>query len=451
MTNTLFLPELREMLAEQNEQELQEFCVTLNPGRTAEFMEGLTDSEAWAVLQHTDPERRAEIFQYFEESRQLTMLEMNPPDQVAELIEELADDDRVDLLQELHDSSVDQILPLLPTEDRRNIQRLRSYEEGTAGSLMTTEVAKLEEKFTVQEALSELSRQAGELETIYYLYVVDDENYLRGIVSTRQLVSSLGTPGRTLGEMMESDVVVAAVHEDQESVAEKVERFNLLAIPVVDDGRQLVGIITHDDVIDVVREELTEDAQRIAAVAPLEDDFLRIGLITLSWKRGIWLTILFFAALLTAFALRQYEEELERFVWLVLFIPLIISSGGNSGSQSATLVITAMTGGQVQFSDWGRVLRREILVSLMLGGFLSVFGYLVAIFIAPTPVDALVIPLTLLSVILCGCMCGVTLPILFKRIGLDPALMSNPFVAGIVDILGIVIYFNVARLVLTVS
>ncbi len=449
MTNTLFLPELREMLADQNRAELEEFCRTLNPGRTAEFMEGLSDEEVWQVLQFADGERRAEIFGYFEESRQLSMLELHPADQVAALIEVLPDDDRVDLLQELQDDHVASILPLLPVDDRRNIQRLRSYREGTAGALMTTEVAKLAHRLTVGEALEELSRQAGELETIYYLYVVDDENHLSGIVSTRQLVSSLNHPERTLGDMMESDVIVAIVDEDQESVAEKVEKFNLLAIPVVDSGRQLLGIITHDDVIDVVREELTEDAQRIAAVAPLESDFLRIGLVLLSWKRGIWLTILFFAALLTAFALRHYEAELERFTWLVWFIPLIISAGGNSGSQSATLVITAMTGGEVQFKDWRRVLAREAVVSLLLGIFISLIGFLVAVFIAPSASDALVIPLTLLSVMVCGCLCGAALPMVFKRIGLDPALMSNPFVAGIVDILGIVIYINVARVVLT--
>ncbi|GAA4461051.1 magnesium transporter [Novipirellula rosea] len=448
MVNTLFLPELREMLAEQNRAELEEFCTTLNPGRTAEFMEGLSNEEAWEVLQYAEPSRRSEIFGYFNEERQLEMLRDHDPSQVAALVEEIPADDRVDLIQELSDERVQEILPLLPVQDRRNIQRLRSYQGETAGGLMTTEVAKLGEKLSAREALDELGRQASQLETIYYLYVVDEDDSLRGIVSTRQLVSSLAHPELTLGDMMETDVVVANVTEDQESVAHKVERFNLLAIPVVDASRRLLGIITHDDVIDVVREELTEDAQRIAAVAPLEDDFLRIGLLTLSWKRGIWLTILFFAALLTAFALRHYEEELQQFVWLVWFIPLIISAGGNSGSQSATLVITAMTSGQVKFRDWHRVLIRESVVSLLLGSFLALIGFAVAVFVAPSVRDALVIPITLLAVIVCGCMCGATLPIVFKRAGLDPALMSNPFVAGIVDILGIVIYINVGRVLL---
>ena len=447
MVNTLFLPEIREMLADENRAELEEFCVTLNPGRTAEFMEGLSDQEAWQVLQYAAPERRAEIFGYFPEERQVSMLQLEPPTEVAELVEEIPADDRVDLIQELPEERVDQILPLLPVEDRRDIQRLQSYPEGTAGAIMTTEVAMLSEGLTAREALEELGRQSSELETIYYLYIVDENNLLRGIVSTRQLVSSLGHPTRTLGEMMESDVVVAQVADDQETVAQRVERFNLLAIPVV-DNRRLIGIITHDDVIDVVREELAEDAQRIAAVEPLEDDYLRIGLWTLSWKRGIWLTILFFAALLTAIALWNYESDLARYEWLVWFIPLIISAGGNSGSQSATLVITAMTGGEVEFRDWPQVIRREVVVSLVLGGFLALIGYAVAFFLAPSPRDALVIPLTLMMVIVCGCLCGGALPIIFKRIGLDPAMMSNPFVAGIVDILGIVIYINVARLIL---
>ena len=448
MVNTLFLPELREMLAEENQADLEEFCVALNPGRTAEFMEGLSDPEIWKVLQFALPERRAEIFGYFPEERQLAMLHLQQPIEVAKLVEEIPADDRVDLIQELPEDRVDEIMPLLPVEDRRDIQRLQSYPEATAGALMTTEVAMLAENLTAREALEELGHQANQLETIYYLYVVDDNRLLRGIVSTRQLVSALVRPPQTLGEMMESDLVVAQVTDDQESVAQKVEKYNLLAIPVVDSGRQLLGIITHDDVIDVVREELAEDAQRIAAVAPLEDDYLRIGLFTLSWKRGLWLTILFFAALLTAFALRHYEAELERFTWLVWFIPLIISAGGNSGSQSATLVITAMTSGEVEFRDWPRVMWREIIVSLALGGFLALIGWAVAMFIAPNAQDAMVIPLTLLSVIFCGCLCGGALPIVFKRLGLDPAMMSNPFVAGIVDILGIVIYINIARALL---
>lgn len=448
MVNTLFLPELREMLAENNQGELKEFCEALNPGRTAEFMEGLAAPEAWAVLRHADPGRRAEIFGYFHTSRQLEILVHESPAELANLIKELAADDRVDLLQELKEERVAELLPLLPTADRRDIMRLIAFPAGSAGALMTSEVAKLGERMLIREALEAISRQAENLETIYYLYVVDDDNVLRGVVSGRQLISYLGHPERKLADLMETDVVTVLVHEDQETVAEKVERYDLLAIPVVDAGRHLLGIITHDDVIDVVREELTEDVQRIAGVNPLEQSYLRIHLMTLVGKRAPWLTILFFAALLTAIALKEFDEELEKYRWLVLFVPLIISSGGNSGSQAATLVITALNSGDVKLTDWVRVMVRELLMGLMLGAFLALLGFIVAIFMAPSLTAATVLPITLIGIVIAGCFAGSILPLMFKRLGLDPALMSTPFVTGIIDILGIVIYFSVARMVL---
>lgn len=449
MVNTLFLPELREMLTEQNKAGLAEFCEALHPGRTADYMEGLSPSEAWDVLRNTDRVRRAEIFTYFEPQKQIDILTTEPPAELAGLIVELPADDRVDLLQELEEARVADILPLLPTADRRDIMRLIAFPEGTAGAIMTSEVAKLSERLTIREALDALSKQAEYLETIYYLYVVDDNNVLRGVVSGRQLISYLAKPDRKISDLMETDVVTVNVADHQEQVAEKVEKFDLLAIPVVDAGRHLLGIITHDDVIDVVREEMIEDAQRIGAINPLDASYLHISLFSLAGKRGPWLIILFFAALLTTIALQRYDEELQVYSWLVLFIPLIISSGGNSGSQAATLVITALNSGDVKIADWFAVMMREIVMGMILGSGLAVLGYLVALFMAPNWIAATVLPITLLGVVLAGCLSGSILPLLFKRAGLDPALMSTPFVAGIIDILGIVIYFSVARLILS--
>jgi magnesium transporter len=210
----------------------------------------------------------------------------------------------------------------------------------------------------------------------------------------------------------------------------------------------MLGIITHDDVIDVVREEAAEEMQKIAAVEPLNDSYLRMPLMILSWKRGIWLLILFFAALSTAFALQSYQNELDKYTWLVLFIPLIISSGGNSGSQSSTLIISALATKDIELSDWSRIVRRELVMGLVLGGVMSFFGFLCALTIAPNMRDALVIPATILSVVVCGTCMGSMLPLMFKRWGLDPALMSNQFVAGLSDLLGILIYVNVALLIL---
>lgn len=446
MTNTLYLPELREMLAEENTAELREFCTALHPARTAEFMEGLTDQEAWQVLQHADPGTRGEIFGYFEPEKQVSIIESMDRGEIGQLIAILPADDQVDVLQSVAPQTVAELLPLLPTEVRRNILRLQAYPEGTAGAVMTTECARLTEDLTVRQAIDEVRSQAERMETIYYLYVVDHEDHLRGLVSLRQLV--LARPDVKVGDLMERAVVTVHVGADQEEVARTLAKFDFLAVPIVDSERHLLGIVTHDDVIDVVREEATEDAQRLAAVDPLTEGYLETPIITLTWKRGIWLAMLFVGSLLTAVVLSRHEESLQQVPWLLLFIPLVLSSGGNSGSQAATLVITALSTGDVRLTDWWRIIRRELLMGLLLGGFLGALGFAIAATRAPTPMSAAVIPLTLLLVVMCGTLVGSTLPLVFRRLGLDPALMSNPFVASISDVTGIMIYMTVALRVL---
>lgn len=448
MVNTLFLPELREMLEENNAAQLEEFCTALHPARTAEFMAGLESSESWRVLQYAAPNLRAEIFGYFEHDAQVGMLELESDRQVAELITQLPADDAVDLLSELPDARVESLLALVPAPDRRDIRRLQTFEEGTAGAIMTTEAACLDERLTVRQALEKLSRQAEHLETIYYIYVVDETNRLCGVVSTRKLVSSIGKPDRPISELMNTDLVTVNANDDQKIVTQKVAKYDLLAIPVVDAQRHMLGIITHDDVIDIVIEEAAEDVQRIAGVAPLNDSYTRTGILTLTRKRGMWLGILFFAGLLTALALRHYQPELDNFGWLVWFIPLVIGSGGNSGSQSSTLIIAGMATGDVKVEDWLRIVWRELAQGILLGTFLALLSMAPALFLAPTALSACVVPITILVVVVCGTVTGSLFPMLFSRLGLEPAIMSNPFVAGMNDILGIVVYVNIARLIL---
>ena len=256
-------------------------------------------------------------------------------------------------------------------------------------------------------------------------------------------------PDMQLGELMETDVVTVNIADDQEAVANRVAQLDLLAIPVVDDEYHMLGIITHDDVIDVFTEEATEDAHRAAAVEPLEETYLRTGILMLSWKRGIWLAILFFFAAVTAWALRLYEQRLESVAWLAWFIPLIISSGGNTGSQSSTLIITGLVRSHLALSDWFHVICRELLMGLVLGSGLALLGLAVSMLFGSTLgwQAMLVVPLTLVLVVIAGTFTGSVLPLVFEKLGWDPALMSNPFVTGIIDILGIVIYMNVALLV----
>lgn len=449
MINTLYLPELREMLAEGDAAGLREFSEAVHPARVAEFMEGLTVEEAWRVLQHAEPGVRVEVFGYFDEDRQVELVETCGPVEISQLIADMPADDRVDLLEEVDAAVVEQVLPLMPTEERREILRLREYPEGTAGSVMTTEVAKLPESLTVREALEEIGRQSQELETIYYIYIVDDEDHLCGLVSARQLVAHLGKPPARVGDLMKRDLVTVLDHDDQEAVAEKVANYDFLAIPVVDDQHHLLGIITHDDVIDVLREEATEDALMAGAVGPMEESYLETHWFVLARRRVTWLTILFAASLLTILALEHYHDMVSDVIWLVLFLPLVISCGGNSGSQSATLIIRALAVKEITPGAWWVVVGRELRGGLTMGLVLGTIGYLVGLAFAPGPGDALVLLIAVPLIITCGSLVGALLPLLFKRAGLDPALMSTPFVAGMMDILGILIYLNVALLLLS--
>ena len=321
MVNTLFLPELREMLASNNASDMKEFCDALHPAATADFMSGLSPDEIWAVLKNADRETRSEIFGFFEEPLQIEIINSQKLEGIAELMEDLAPDDRVDLLQELDPVLSEKLVQALPSEERRETIRLQAYPEDTAGAVMTTEVAMVGEDLTVAEALKELQDQAQEVETIYYIYIVDESKHLRGVLSARDLISALSTPDKPISEVMDTKAISVDVHDDQEEVAQKVAHYDLLAIPVVDEQHQMLGIITHDDVIDVVREEAMEDAHRIAGVEPLEDGYLQTDILQLCWNRGVWLAPLFIAAILTAQVIKQFESILDQLVWLTWFIP----------------------------------------------------------------------------------------------------------------------------------
>lgn len=446
MPNTLYLPELREMLADHNAAELAEFCGALHPARTAEFMEGLNAQESWEVLRHADPATRAQVFSYFDVSKQVELIETVDRNEIGHLITDLPPDERVDILQRVDAAIRDQILTLLPAEERRDILRLSNYPAGTAGAMMTTRFARLGAAMTVAEALADLRRQNEQREMVFYLYVVDQGDHLRGLVSLRELV--LSEPEARIADIMLTKIVSVDVAADQEEAARTLAQYDLLALPVVDHERHLVGIITHDDVIDVVVEEATEDAQRSAAVQPLTLGYLETRLLTLTWKRGLWLTILFFFSLGTAFVLGRYEQIVSQVPWLVFFLPLVISCGGNSGNQSATLVITALSTGDIRLGDWLRITLRELLLGLLLGGVLAAIGFCAALFVAPDTASASVLPATVVLVVVCGTLTGSLLPLLFSRLGLDPSLMSNPMVACIIDFLGVIIYMSLALLLL---
>jgi magnesium transporter len=375
MINTLYLPELREMLESCDAEGLREFCTALHPARTAEFMEGLTATEAWTVLHAADQPTRVEIFAYLDRQKQIEIIETCDPESVAPVIADMPADDRVDLLNAVDEEVSRSVTALVPLDERRDILRLQSYPEGTAGAVMTTEVARLPESLTVRAALEEVSRIAQDLETIYYIYIVDDENHLRGAISARQLVTHLGKPNMPIRDLMERNLVTVDVTDDQESVAKKVADYDFLAIPVVDREQHLIGIITHDDIIDVEREEATEDALRMGAVGPMVENYLEVPFATIWRKRSMWLSCLFIAELFTFTALAYFENSIAAVLVLSLFVPLCISTGGNSGSQAATLITRAMALGHVGPAQWWQVLKHELAMGLVLGLTLGCIGF----------------------------------------------------------------------------
>jgi len=437
--NPILLPELRAMLAEGDVSGLREVAEELHPATVAEFTEGLEPPELWRMLDAVRVERQAEIFPYFPLPKQVELVKAGDRAHLGGLLEWMAADNRDDLLRELAPELVEDLLPLVAKAERHDIRMLLSCPEDSAGSLMTTEYASLPENITAGEAISRLRSQAPDSESIYSVYVLDGERRLLGSVSLRDLI--LARPTSPVADLMERGVISVRVDDPAEKAVDTLARFDFLAVPVVDDQNRLVGIVTHDDVLDQVRQEATDEAQRIAAIAPLGESYLEAGIVTLAWKRGVWLAILFATAALTAMVL---SSSPIKHAWLVAFIPLVIASGGNSGNQSATLVITALSTGDAKPSDGLRILRREVAMGLLLGSLLAIPGYGLALAYAPDPGHAVVIPVTILAVVLLGSLVGSVLPLVFRSLGLDPALMSNPFVSAIVDIVGIVIYTGVS-------
>jgi magnesium transporter len=443
--NPILIPELRVMLSEGDSDGLREVAEELHPVTVAEFSEGLSDAEIWQLLATVPAERQAEIFPYYPLPRQVSLLETADRARLGPLIEWMAADNRDDLLRELEPGFVEEILPLVAKAQRHDIRMLLSCPDGSAGALMTTEYASLPAEITAGEAIARLRSQAPDSESIYSIYVLDTERKLLGVVSLRDLI--LARPTALVADLMQREVITVRVDEPQDKVVDLLARFDFIAIPIVDDHSRLVGIVTHDDVLDAVRQEATDEAQRIAAISPLGESYLEAAIASMTWKRGVWLTILFATATVTAMVLANWEPDPSQ-LWLVAFIPLVIASGGNSGNQSATLVITALSTGDCKLSDWKRILRRELVLGTLLGALLALPGFLLALFYAPTPGQAVVIPATIFSVVLIGSMIGSVLPLIFRSLGLDPALMSNPFVSALVDVLGILVYMGIAMTLL---
>jgi magnesium transporter len=367
----------------------------------------------------------------------------------------LAPDDAADLIQEAPPEERENLLALLDETTQREVKGLLDYAEDEAGGLMNTRYSRLRGEMTVDEAISYLRRDARQREkTVYYVYVVDSEERLLGVVSFRDLIVAPGD--KRVSEVMRTEIISARDNLDQEALSKLFMRHHLLMMPIVDAEGRIKGVVNVDDIVQVVQEEATEDIQKIGGVATLEGPYLQVPLLLMIRKRAGWLAALFFGEMLTATAMGQFEAEIARAVVLALFVPLIISSGGNSGSQATTLVIRAMALGELRIRDWWRVVRREMVTGLGLGLILASIG-LVRIVLWEILFDAygehyflvaLTVALSLVGVVLWGAVAGSILPFILRGLGFDPASACAPFVATLVDVTGLVIYFTVAAVIL---
>ena len=420
--------------------------------------------ESWSSLSLWD--RRQAFKELSRTAAEELFLNLKAHDQ-AELLEEapslekrswmrlLAPDDAADLVQELPPSQREDALGLLDHQSRREVLALLAYAEDAAGGLMNSRFTRLRPDMDVDEAIRYLRAQAkSQVETIYYAYVIDTDQTLLGVVSFRDLFSA--SPEKKVRDIMQPDIVRIPEDMDQEEVSRLFSKHDLLCIPVVDRHGHMKGIVTVDDIVNVVQEEATEDIQKLGGVEALDAPYLKIGMLSMIRKRGGWLLILFISEMFTASAMGYYEHEIERAIVLALFIPLIISSGGNSGSQASTLIIRAMALGEVKLKDWWRVLIRELGSGLALGALLGVVG-LCRIMLWPAREQlygphhhlvAVAVSLSLVGIVLWGSIAGSMLPFLLRKVGFDPASASAPFVATLVDVTGLIIYFTVASFVL---
>lgn len=450
---SLLGPELKDALTDDPDA-VRSALGEFHPEDVAEILDDLPAEDAVELVKVFPPQLGADVIERLSADRQVLVLQAMEPAAAVELLSEMDPDDRADVVQELPEEDARQLLEQLAQREPEAAEEVRElvvWEPETAGGLMTTELVAMPPDAKVWEAIEEVRKaaQADAAETIYCVYVCYGDKLI-GTVSLRELI--LSDPGQELSDVMTDKVVKVAPTDDQEKVAHLMARYDLAVLPVVDEHGDLLGVVTVDDVVDVVIDEATEDAQLQGGVVPLEDSYFSTGMVEFAWKRGTWLIVLFLGQLLTATVMEQNAETLRAVVELALFIPLIISSGGNAGSQSSTLIIRAMAVGELVPRDWWRVFGKELTIGLLLGVVLGGMGFaraLVAGENVPPLKLALTVGSSILAVVTLSTIVGSLLPMLIRRLGLDPAVSSTPFIASVVDVLGLLVYFSVAHVVMS--
>jgi magnesium transporter len=455
MVGKLLAPEIRSLIAARDFNGLRELFKEWPPADISEVILDLPDDEQVIIFRVLPAALAADVFEYLGIEEQQNLLRAMAHEQVANILNEMSPDDRTALLEELPSEAARKLIRLLTPDERRVAQALLGYPEGSVGRLMTPDFIAVHEDWTVQQVLDFVREFGRDRETLNVIYVVDEHNKLIDDVRMREfLLRPLNTK---VSEIRDQNFAALKVNDSQEQALNEFRKYDRVALPVVDSAGVLVGIVTSDDMLDVAEEEATEDIQKLGGLEALDEPYTTIPFLRMVKKRATWLILLFLGEMLTATAMQGYNSEIERAAILAMFLPLIISSGGNSGSQATTLVIRAMALGELTLRDWFRVVAKELRAGLSLGLILGAIGFLrISLWQYLHIFDygkyhwlvAVTVGVSLIGVVAWGTIGGAMLPFLLRRLGLDPATSSAPFVATLVDVTGLVIYFNVALFIL---
>jgi magnesium transporter len=443
------LEQFLEVIQNEEVLRIREFLNQQNISDVAELIYEYPEYEG-KIISNMSVHRASSVFKILDINTQKTIIQELPPFKTAELLNELPADDRTSFLEELPSEVVKELIKLLDPEERRVTLSLLGYPEGSVGRLMTPDYIAVQVDWTVQEVLDYIREVGKERETIDVIYVVNDKGEFVDDMRIREII--LASPDKQVGEIIDNRSITLNVTDDQEVANQTFKMNNRVALPVVDHKNLLLGIVTIDDVLWVANEEFSEDMQKIGGTEALDEPYLEMPILKLFKKRVVWLAVLFVGEMLTATAMGYFEDEIAKAVVLALFVPLIISSGGNSGSQASTLIIQAMAVGEIHVTDWWRVMRREIISGLLLGSVLGLVGFLRVLlwnrifhsYGEHTMIIGLTVGFSLIGVVLWGTVSGSMLPIILKKLGADPATSSAPFVATLVDVTGLIIYFSMA-------
>lgn len=438
--------EVARLLREGQAGAVSEFLEVQELADVAALIEELDEGDDLSVMRLLPLHDQAELLGYLRARAQIDLATRIPRRELVALMTAMSHDERADLFKQLNEEAQEAILPALSKAEREDLRRLAAYEEWTVGSVMTSDYATLLPEMTSTQAIEALRMQAIEAETIYDAYIIDDARKLIGVVTLRDLL--IARPRQLISEVMDTEPVWVRADDEQEEAARLVARYDLLALPVLDNNDRLVGIVTADDAMDVTEEEVTEDFHKGSIVQPLDMSVAEASIGLLYRARIFWLVLLVFGNIFSGAGIAYFEDTISAHLSLLFFLPLLIASGGNAGTQSATLMVRALATGDVRPADFGRLLSREVLIALALGLTMAFAVSLIGVW-RGGPEIALVVALAMVTIVLMGALIGMCLPFIFAKLERDPAAASGPLVTSIADVLGVLIYFTIAARLLT--